>query len=604
MPDDVGLQFAVWLVEADAIRKAVVAAASSLGDEVGRPELAALRGELAGLAFHGAEPGAPALTVGFVGPFSAGKSSLVRCLTGHDVVVRPEPVSHSFETYDWRGLRFLDTPGIESGRESHDRAASLGVRTSDLIVFVVTPNLFDEATASALRRIAVDDRRAPDMLIVLNKAVSLGGEQASVLGALMEVVEPLGFDRSMVVLTEARDWLDAQDEADAPLAAELVRRSRIADLEVAIDRLAVLHGLTARLTRPLHAIRRIAGDAAALVSAVDPDAERALRLIWRKARALSASEARLRVAVRGVISHVAEQIVECGESAATAVVVGVSPDALRRDYESAVARAESLAASVPELVEKEIAREWKVLMESLVREQQALAAEGAVQPFAVPGVDPASPTPAGSFGPAPPAPRAVAKSDAGRYVDQVQKFGGFLAKHSSGTRAGSGFLTASGAAGSNTHTWIYAAGKYVGIKFKPWEAVRYAKWLGNAGRVLGVVGGILALALAYHEERREQEADRQVSSARGEIRAQFRQFARQFEEACKASLEAFVDLSYGAEQRAISEEREEIVREAATRAERAAPLLALAERADDLASRIAGAGERLAVTEMVSAGAH
>ncbi len=256
-----GLHFAKYLEEAMDLRRQLT---SMLDDMIGEKccaddALAIVRRETAALSFHGVEPNAPPLTVATVGPYNAGKSSLLRCLTGDgSVEIRADPVSHGVEIYDWKGLHFLDTPGIEAGDRGHEALAASGVRAADLLLFVITPNLFDEATAAALGRIAGEEWRAGSMLVVLNKANSLGGEVGALLEGIDVVLGPFGLDAGHVVRTEARDWLDAEVEQDPRVAAELRAASGIDALEAAIDAFAARHGLTVRLTRPLQEVRRLA----------------------------------------------------------------------------------------------------------------------------------------------------------------------------------------------------------------------------------------------------------------------------------------------------------------------------------------------------------
>lgn len=53
--------------------------------------------------------------------------------------------------------------------------------------------------------------------------------------------------------------------------------------------------------------------------------------------------------------------------------------------------------------------------------------------------------------------------------------------------AGQGFLRSMDVAGSGVHRGVLAVGKFVGIKFKPWQAVGVAKNIGNAAKFLGPV---------------------------------------------------------------------------------------------------------------------
>lgn len=89
-----------------------------------------------------------ALRVTLVGPWSAGKSSLIKRLLVEDASPVPQwlTVSASRETYEIRearsaGVTYVDTPGLGSDERRHDLLALSSVAATDLLVVTVTPQL-------------------------------------------------------------------------------------------------------------------------------------------------------------------------------------------------------------------------------------------------------------------------------------------------------------------------------------------------------------------------------------------------------------------------------------------------------------------------------
>jgi len=585
MGTDARLQFARHLEEASHLRDDLrdTITARSVGQSSVWSRLAA---EAAAIAFHGIEPDAPPLTIAFIGPFNAGKSSLLKCLTGDsDIVVRGEPVGHNVEAYEWRQLCILDSPGIAAGRPAHEATSGEAIRRADLILFVITPNLFDDETAAALRRLSVDGGRAMDLLLVINKAVSLGGDRAVLERAVAGVIEPLGIELSDVVWTEARAWLDAADQP-AEIAADLIDESGIPRLESAIDMHVARRGLTARLTRPLHEMRRIAGEAAAEASPLTYEAEAALRTLRRKARLLSAAEERLRQAVLRLVSRAAARIESCGDTAAAAIVVGAKEEDVRRALDEQSAQVSTIMNEAPRAIEQEIEKAWRELQSEVERIAGHTTEDQQVQAVSEPSNngrynsdDFRVRTPA-NLG------RSSNYQNLGKYAELVEKAGKLLGGAATGAKGGSSILTSSGAAGSNAHQIIYQAGKFIGVKFRPWEAVKYAKWVGNAGRVLGIAGAALTVILAFHEQRQELQAEAAALDARKDVRAHFTSYATQFEQAGIESLERFLAGSFGVELSEIAADQQKILLEETQRSEQAQLFLTLAERAAQLANII------------------
>ncbi|GAA2374246.1 hypothetical protein Cme02nite_03300 [Catellatospora methionotrophica] len=91
---------------------------------------------------------ADTLRVTLVGPWSAGKSSLIKRLLVEDGSPVPPwlSVSASRETYEIRearsaGVTYVDTPGLGSDEQRHDLLALSTVAATDLLVVTVTPQL-------------------------------------------------------------------------------------------------------------------------------------------------------------------------------------------------------------------------------------------------------------------------------------------------------------------------------------------------------------------------------------------------------------------------------------------------------------------------------
>ena len=57
----------------------------------------------------------------FVGQYGAGKSGIIKMLTGEDVEVGANITTQNAKLYEWNGLEIIDTPGIHTElRQDHD----------------------------------------------------------------------------------------------------------------------------------------------------------------------------------------------------------------------------------------------------------------------------------------------------------------------------------------------------------------------------------------------------------------------------------------------------------------------------------------------------
>jgi hypothetical protein len=74
------------------------------------------------------------------------------------------------------------------------------------------------------------------------------------------------------------------------------------------------------------------------------------------------------------------------------------------------------------------------------------------------------------------------------------------------------------ARGSDALKAVYNVGRFVGVKFQPRGAVKVARVIGNAGRAISAVGGILAVVDQIAEDQQQEQYRLQLRDARDGIR--------------------------------------------------------------------------------------
>ncbi len=84
------------------------------------------------------------------GEYNAGKSSLLKALTGAEIPIHSDVTTSAVHEYPWHHVLLVDTPGVKAGEALHDERAEEALRKADLVIFVITVDLFDDATAALL----------------------------------------------------------------------------------------------------------------------------------------------------------------------------------------------------------------------------------------------------------------------------------------------------------------------------------------------------------------------------------------------------------------------------------------------------------------------
>ena len=526
------------------------------------PKVLALAREVDEVRIAGASSDAPPLAIAFIGQYNAGKSTILRVLTGRaDIAVDADVCTETVTAYDWNGVRLLDTPGVHAGRANHDDATYATIDRADLLVFVLTNELFDETIGRHFREIAFSRQHARRMILVINKMAQDPGSPETKRPDLEKVTSPLTLDDFRGVFVDARSYLDAQT-ADEEDRADLLAVANVKALTAALNGFVAERGLTGRLAAPLFAMRGIAEQAEALLSTSFPEERSALELLHRKRTILLTSRGRLRTAMGGVIARAVADISAYGDEVAEAV----EPGKTEKDVEAlhaaaqqrASARSQALSEEARQCVESEL-RELQHQLEALsdgvlARELRGRAegssrSEGSFdEDFAASGWNAGSKQTGADW------------VKAKKIGDVAQSIGKWAARWATGPAAeGSSAFGAAAARGSDAHKVVYSVGKFFGVKFQPWGAVKVAKAIGNAGRVIAAVGGVLAVVAQIAEDRQQEQYRIQLHDARDSLRSAYRDSALSVQAAFWGQFESFLEDFYDSELLAIREVGEELV---------------------------------------------
>ena len=107
----------------------------------------------------------------FAGQYSAGKSTILKALTGReDIATGAGITTEKALTYNWEGIKVVDTPGVHTElRLDHDEITYRAIADANLLVFVVTNELFDSHLGQHFRKLAIERDKAHEMMLVVNK---------------------------------------------------------------------------------------------------------------------------------------------------------------------------------------------------------------------------------------------------------------------------------------------------------------------------------------------------------------------------------------------------------------------------------------------------
>lgn len=130
-----------------------------------------------------------------------------------------------------------------------------------------------------------------------------------------------------------------------------------------------------------------------------------------------------------------------------------------------------------------------------------------------------------------------------------------LATKTGSNSAGRVFLRTRHVAGSPLHKGIRTIGKFLGFKFKPWQAVNIAKGIGNVAKFLGPLLSVGMLAVDIYAKEEEEQQDKKLSDARRDITSQFIALAKDLEGQTEMQLKEVEVQVYGEIEKQITEAR-------------------------------------------------
>ncbi|MFB7262213.1 GTPase [Streptomyces nojiriensis] len=286
------------------------------------------------------------LRIALLGPYSAGKSTLVAALLrlpSADIVdlVDAAPKTHEATSYEWNGATLVDLPGTLSGIDGHSDAARGGVRGADALMIVTTSELPGEAETSTILRALDADGFADRSVVVVNKMNAENSDRDVILDEIRRRLGPFA-DRVPIVPTDARDYIDALHDTTLPPDQRewLVAESGIEALTAELRRMTAPGVSGVRPKAQAFELLRVLADAERQW-ALDGEEIGAAETAKKVEESISRAKERVLSALERESEVVASRITTAGDRAAAGVSEkdGVVPDRVARAVQEELERA-------------------------------------------------------------------------------------------------------------------------------------------------------------------------------------------------------------------------------------------------------------------------
>ena len=307
----------------------------------------------AGMEFNIRDDSTSSIRLVFAGQYSAGKSSILKMLTGRtDIAIGAGITTQQAHTYNWNGIEVIDTPGIHTElRPDHDEISYEAIASADMLVFVVTNELFDAFIAEHFRKLAIDKDKAGEMILVVNKMERAAdgnsiAQRDIIREDLQKVLAPYTPEQLNLSFLDAESYLDgiAEQENDAELAEELIDRSGYSTFVETLNRFVEVRSLSAKLTTGLYMIDEQLEKAIKSLQpkSSDSDIDALEESFIQQRHVLIEARGRMQQEVKDIYTSTASKIRDIGLDSANLLVDGCKQDEVENELRKAIRQVNDL----------------------------------------------------------------------------------------------------------------------------------------------------------------------------------------------------------------------------------------------------------------------
>lgn len=482
------------------------------------------------------------IRVAFVGQYSAGKSTIISALTGRrDIKIDADIATERTTSYAWNGIKLIDTPGLFTGKTDHDEITYETIDKADLLVFCLTYMLFDSFTVDNFKKLAYDKGYRWKMMLVINKMSDEAGEEETKIAnyrqSLAEAIKPYTLDEFPVCFIDAKDYCEGIDEADN----FLLEISRFPTFINALNKFVDSRSALARFDTPVRIALSYVNEAQ-VVFTPDSNGESAfVEILNQLSRKVRKERDRLRTKVQGIALEMSSALAKEGTTLAAAVGVEQNFEILikqaelnvQKHYEKAESKLQDTINTAVEDIRQEVE---EVLSSSLTKTFVAYL-EKTINVSATNASKDVNPI--------------LGKVSWIKAIKDISQKAGvepttlganlttFATRSFANTSGQQVFLRSMDVAGSGLHQGVLAVGKFVGFKFKPWQAVGVAKNVGNFAKFLGPVAALGSVGIELIQMQREHQREKEMADIRRDITSQFQALAKDLENQIQMQLYDF-----------------------------------------------------------------
>jgi predicted GTPase len=456
------------------------------------------------------------LSIAFIGQYNAGKSTLIKALTGDESVrISAEICTDKVTEYAWQDVLLLDTPGIYAGNTEHDDITLERISKCDLLVFVVPNELFNPQGAAFFQTVANQMQRVGQMVLVVNKMSRESGSPQDLLSTITQVIEPYYPQQFYTCFIDADSYLKSQDPKYIKYQQSLQTKSNFNDFLDSLQKLIQKNELSAKLVTPLHRAVDTLEKSLNFLSTGDKTTRDLLEILRRKKNIIQASQTRARNAYRSELAKLKHEVIMLDEKIASMIDGHHTKEDIEVEIEKVTKEITTLSEKIIGKIQAHLQEELINLQNKLEELQNSPLGKTIAREITINLVDGKrinDPNIPDKFG------KSILEKQGGKILEELGKLSSKVSRD-----------------------LVYNIGKFLGFKFKPWGAVNGAKFIKGLGPFIAGAGVLFDAAMIAKEEYDDQENQRQLRNARNHVREEFRKLAEEMRKEYELSIEEAIN---------------------------------------------------------------
>ena len=468
------------------------------------------------------------LTVALIGQYSAGKSTIISALTGNkSIKIDADIATDKTTDYAWNNVLLTDTPGLWTDRKDHDDITYKKIKESDLLIYCLTSDLFDDIILENFKKIAFEEKQKNKMMVVINKMSMESGEYSELVEnykkSLNDSLEPYKIDEFPLCFIDAADYIEGVDENEN----ELKELSHFNDFVKLINIFIKEKGIWAKFSTPIY--RTISFIDNSILSITSKDNKEFLILVNRIEKEVRFKKQLAYNRVSPLIMELSSTIILYSNDITSKIgVESIDFDSVQKEIDIKIKKDieetqikiqevlnginEELNDTIKELFDSDLG---KYVLDSINDSKLNINNVSLIDFTEI----------MSNF--------SSISNITGKVAGNVKNFIG-------ANNAGLILKAKDLASGNQAVEIVKNIWHFFGVKFQPWGAINIVKNIGNVANFLGPILSIFSIGIEVANFVKDEENARKLSRAKQDCYNEFSKISRDIEKQFNNQLESYI----------------------------------------------------------------